>query len=118
MTNRLKLEINAMYGKEDAVTYPTIIPSAPAVRGKDYGRTSARRQENLKKYVSEIGNVVVVTWEEIPDVVIQKQYALYVNGDSKAQMMGTSLQSLVELRDWLTDVIAAEMPVRLVEDSE
>lgn len=100
------------------MTYPTIIPQTPAVRGKDYGRAAARRQENLKKYVSEIGNMVVVTWEEIPDVVITKHYALYVGGDSKAQMMGTSLQSLVDLRDWLTDVIDAETPVRLVEKDE
>lgn len=115
MTNRLKYQISSMYGKEGAVTYPTIIPQPPAVRGTDYGRKAARRQENLKKYVSESGNVVVVTWAEIPDVVIDKQYALYVNGDAKAQLAGTSIVSLIELRDWLTDVIDAEVPVRLVE---
>jgi hypothetical protein len=82
----------------------------PAVIGQDNRASGVREEEWLRKYVSEFGAVVISTWNERPNMVIDKHYALYVNGTNKADIIGSRISGLVQLRDFLNHVINSETP--------
>ena len=88
----------------------------PAVIGADNRSAGVRQEEWLRKYVAENGVVIIATWQERPNQVVSKEYALYVNGTNKADLIGQRIGGLIALRDFLNHVIDSEEPKTVESD--